>query len=85
MHNLQLKTLLELFKVQVWPYSGPIGIKECGEMIAIDKWCYLGTAINQDELDELAVSGEAEFDLDIYKIVKKVLSGSYKHQVIRMT
>ncbi len=82
LHNLQLKTVLELFKVQVWPYSGPIAIKEGGEMIVIDKWCYLGTAINQDELYELANSGEAEFDLDIYKIVKKALSGPYKAQVI---
>jgi DNA polymerase III subunit epsilon len=85
MHNLQLKTALELFKVHVWPYSGPIGIKEGGEIIVINKWCYLGTTINQDELDELVVSGEAEFDLNIYKIVKKVLSGSYKNQVICMT
>ena len=84
LHNLQLKTALELFKVRVWPYSGPIAIKEGGEMIVIDKWCYLGTAINQDELYELAESGEAEFDLDIYKIVKKALSGSYKNQVIQL-
>lgn len=82
LHNLQLKTTLDLFKVQVWPYSGPIAIKEGGEMIVIDKWCYLGTAINQDELYELAESGEAEFDLDIYKIVKKALTGSYKKRVI---
>ena len=82
MHNLQLKTVLELFKVQVWPYSGPIAIKDGGEMIVIDKWCYLGTAINQNELYELAESGDAEFDLDIYKIVKKALSGSYKKQVM---
>ena len=68
--------------MQVWPYSGPIAIKEGGEMIVIDKWCYLGTAINQDELYELADSGEAEFDLDIYKIVKKALSGPFKAQVI---
>ena len=54
-------------------------------MIVIDKWCYLDTANNQDELDDLAVSGEVEFDLDIYTIVKKALSGSYKNQVIRMT
>ena len=82
LHNLQLKTVLELFKVQVWPYSGPIAIKEGGEMIVIDKWCYLGTAINEDELYELAESGDAEFDLDIYKIVKKALSGSYKKQIM---
>lgn len=82
LHNLQLKTAMELFRVQVWPYAGAIAIKEGGEMIVVDKWCYLGTAINQDELYELAQSGEAEFDLDIYKIVKKALSGSYKNQVI---
>ena len=82
LHNLQLKTALELCKVQVWPYAGPIAIKEGGEMIVIDKWCYLGTAINQEELYELAASGEAEFDLDIYKIVKKALSGAYKKDVV---
>ena len=81
-HNLQLKMALELFKVQVWPYSGPIAIKEGGEMIVIDEWCYLGTAINEDELYELAESGDAEFDLDIYKIVKKAISGPYKNQVM---
>ena len=83
-HNLQLKTAMELFRVQVWPYSGAIAIKEGGEMIVLDKWCYLGTAINQDELYELAQSGEAEVDLDIYKIVKKALLGSHKNQVIQI-
>ena len=84
LHNLQLKTAMDLFKVQVWPYSGAIAIKDGGEMIVVDKWCYLGTAINQDELYELAQSGEVEFDLDIYKIVKKALSGAYRNQVIRI-
>ena len=82
LHNLQLKTALELFKVQVWPYAGPIAIEEGGELIVIDKWCYLGSAINQDELYELAQSGEVEFDLDIYKIVKKALMGPYKKKVL---
>ncbi|MBU3635999.1 ethanolamine utilization protein [Polynucleobacter sp. es-GGE-1] len=84
MHNLQLKTAMNLYKVQVWPYVGPIAINDGGEMIVLDKWCYLGTAINQDELCELAESGEAEFDLDIYKIVKKALAGHYKNQVIQL-
>jgi DNA polymerase-3 subunit epsilon len=49
-HNLQLKTAMDLYKVQVWPYKGPIAINDGGEMIVLDKWCFLGTAINQDEL-----------------------------------
>jgi DNA polymerase-3 subunit epsilon len=82
LHNLQLKTALELFQIQVWPYSGPIAIKEAGHMHVVDRWRYLGTAINEEELYELADSGEAEFDLDIYKILKKALAGCFKSQVI---
>ncbi|WP_251368763.1 exonuclease domain-containing protein [Polynucleobacter sp. MWH-Braz-FAM2G] len=84
-HNLQLKTAMNFFKVQVWPYSGAIAIREGEEMIVIDKWCYLGTAVNEAELYELAEHGEAEFDLDIYKIIKKAISGPYKNQVINFT
>jgi len=81
LHNLQLQTTLDLFKVQVWPYQGPIAIKEAGHLHVIDQWRYLGTAINEEELYELADSGEGEFDLDIYKILKKALAGSFKNQV----
>jgi len=84
MHNLQLKTAMDLYKVQVWPYEGPIAINDGGEMIVLDKWCYLGTAINEQELQELTSDGDAEFDLDIYKIVKKALSGPYRNQIIRL-
>ena len=82
LHNLQLKTALELFQVQVWPYMGAIAIKEAGHMHVVARWRYLGTAINEEELYELADSGEAEFDLDIYKILKKALAGSFRGQVI---
>ena len=84
MHNLQLQTAMSLYKVQVWPYKGPIAIDDGGEMIVLDNWCYLGTAINESELTELISTGDAEFDLDIYKIVKKALAGRYKNQVIRI-
>ena len=85
MHNLQLKMVMELYRVQVWPYKGPIAIKDNGDMIVLDKWCYLGTAINEDELTELKSAGDVEFDLDIYKIVKKALAGKYKNQVIHLS
>jgi DNA polymerase-3 subunit epsilon len=82
LHNPQLQTALDLFKVQVWPYQGPIAIKEAGHLHVIDQWRYLGTAINEEELYELADSGEGEFDLDIYKILKKALAGGFKNQVL---
>lgn len=83
-HNLQLTTALHLLKVKVWPYAGPIAIKEGDQMHIVDRWCYLGSAINEDELDELIHTGEPEFDLDIYKILTKSLSGQSKLKVIRL-
>ena len=83
-HNLKLETALNLFKVQVWPFEGPIAIKDGDCMVVVDKWCYLGVASDHDELYELARSGSAEFDLDIYKILKKSISGSHKHQLIKL-
>ncbi len=82
LHNLQLKTALDLFKVQVWPYQGPIAIKEGEQMHVVDRWCYLGSAINESELEELMSLGDVEFDLDIYKILKKAIQGSFKSQIL---
>ena len=81
-HHLKLQTALNLYKVQVWPYEGAIAIKDGDSMVVIDKWCYLGIANDHDELYSLAESGKAEFDLDIYKIVKKAIAGSHKQHVI---
>lgn len=83
-YNLQLKTALDLFKVQVWPYDSAIAIQDGEKMIVLDKWCYLGTANDHAELYELAESGRPEFDLDIYKILKKALSGSHKDKIIKL-
>jgi DNA polymerase-3 subunit epsilon len=84
-HHLKLQTALNLYKVQVWPYEGAIAIKDGDSMVVVDKWCYLGIASDHDELYSLAGAGKAEFDLDIYKIVKKAIAGSHKQQVFQLT
>jgi DNA polymerase-3 subunit epsilon len=53
-------------------------------MLVIDKWCYLGSASNHEELYDLAKSESSEFDLDIYKIIKKALAGSHKLNVVKL-
>jgi DNA polymerase-3 subunit epsilon len=83
-HNLNLETALSLYKVQQWPFDGAIAIKDGEGMVVVDKWCYLGIARDHDELFELARSGSAEFDLDIYKILRKAIAGSHKHHVIKL-
>ncbi len=81
-HTLRLKTVLNLFKVPLWPFKGAVAIKDGEKLIVLNKWCYLGMASDYDELDELVTLSQPKFDLDIYKIIKKALSGSHKDKVI---
>jgi len=37
---------------------------------------YLGSAVNEDEVEELLRDGTPEFDLDIYKLIKKALKST---------
>jgi len=83
-YHLRLMTALKKFKVGVWPFKTAIGIKEGNELHLIDHWCYLGTAINEDEVFELLSTGKPEFDLDIYKIIKKFLKTMDKDRIIKL-
>ncbi len=53
-------------------------------MLVINKWCYLGTATDHDEMDAIAQSQDFDFDLDIYKVVKKAMTGSHKTSVLKL-
>ena len=59
-HNLKLQAALQLYKVQAWPFDGAIAIKDGNSMVVIDKWCYLGSASNHDELYDLAKSKDLD-------------------------
>jgi DNA polymerase-3 subunit epsilon len=83
-HNLRLKTALLKLKVASWPYQGAIAIHEGDDLHLFDHWCYLGTAANEAEVDELLNDGRPDFDLDIYKIIRKTLKKS-KELGLRVT
>jgi DNA polymerase-3 subunit epsilon len=84
-HNLKLQTALQLSKVPIWPFAGAVAIKDGRSLLVINKWCYLGTANDHDELDDLTQSEDLDFDLDIYKIVKKAMAGSHKTHVVKLS
>jgi DNA polymerase-3 subunit epsilon len=84
-HNLKLQTALQLYKVTVWPYEGAIAIKDGQHMLVINKWCYVGIAHDHDELSDIAQSDDLDFDLDIYKIVKKAIAGSHKASLVKLS
>ena len=83
-HNLKLQTSLQLYKVPVWPFEGAVAIKDGHSLLVINKWCYLGTANDYDELDGIAQSKDFDFDLDIYKLIKKAVSGAHKTSLLKL-
>lgn len=79
-HNLKLQTALLAFKVQAWPFEGAVGIQDGEGVVVVNEWCFQGTAYHHDEMVDLASSTVADFDLDIYKIIRKALFGAHKKQ-----
>lgn len=73
LHDLRMQTALHKLKVSIWSYPAAIGIKEGDDLHIFDHWCYLGSAMNENEVEELLRDGAPEFDLDIYKLIKKSL------------
>lgn len=79
-HDMRLIEAIARLKIHPWPHPGPIGIIETyagrDEVIVLDGWAYLGTALSESEFpDILAARPKKEFDLDIYKILAKNLKG----------
>ena len=83
-YNLRLQTALSGLKNQVWPWSGPILVKELpmdgnadnAHYHLIDQWLYLGRVNDADSvqqrLNKIADTPQY-FDLDAYKIQLRFL------------
>jgi DNA polymerase III subunit epsilon len=80
-HHLRLQMALSADKLRVWPYAGPVGLREHNphtgqsDIHLFDQWCYLVTVRSDEELAE-ALQTRAEtlaFDLDSYRLALKYL------------
>lgn len=79
-HNKRLQTALEQYKIALWPYSGPVALKESfGRLKSfhiLDNWLYHGSFKTARSLIKNKRQQPALFDADMYKIlVKPILCG----------
>ena len=76
LYNLRLQLALKPLQTRSWPWSGPIAVQESdGERTdfhVIDHWCYLGTARDETDIDDLLATPR-QFDLDTYRILQRWL------------
>lgn len=74
-YNLRFDEAFYEYKIKVWPFNGPIIVKEAGESeeyFIIDKWCILGS-VKRDEEFPNGHDMQYSFDLDAYTILLRFL------------
>ncbi|HKL26049.1 MAG TPA: exonuclease domain-containing protein [Desulfuromonadales bacterium] len=80
LHNARLLNALAAVKVRSWPFRAAVGIRETSpvngriDIHVFDRWCHLGTAHDEDGLQEIIDSPQPlPFDLDCYRILTRYL------------
>lgn len=91
LHSARLMAALAKFKVNTWPYRGPVGLLESDEFgmrtdfHLIDHWRYLGTVHQEEALVERMAESKNEsrenipFSPDIYRVLNKFLQAGKIH------
>jgi DNA polymerase-3 subunit epsilon len=85
-HSLRVQMSVASLKMYLWPYPKPIAVMEKNwmderEWHVFDRFCYLGSTTDPDELTSLS-RHERMWDTDIYYLIKKMISGTTPVQVI---
>lgn len=78
-HADRLREALASLKAEAWPHDGPVCLKEGKTFHVIDHWCYYGSASHPQDAHALLANGRPAFDLDIYKILVRMLPN---HEVL---
>lgn len=81
-HHLRLQMALSADKLRVWPFAGPVGLREHNphtgqtDIHLFDQWCHLATVRSDEELADVLQSRPSvlAFDLDSYRLALKYLT-----------
>ncbi len=81
LHLARVGAALAKLRTRPWPYPGALGIVETDleaertEVHVVDRWCYLGSASSEAEVEELLSARRGRrFDYDHYRILVRHLA-----------
>ncbi len=78
-HTRRVHSALADHRLQRWPWPGAIAVVERSgdglleDWVVIDQWCVLGVVRSPDAALQRARQAERRFDLDLYRMVRKLL------------
>lgn len=78
-HVARTEAALDALKVESWPYPGAVGIREGADLHVVSHWCYFGRVRSETDAAELIAQGRPAFDLDVYKLLVKLM---HRHGVV---
>jgi DNA polymerase-3 subunit epsilon len=91
LHNTRLQLALSPLKLKAWPFPGRIALREhdprggtpefmrATDLHVVDRWAYLGTARNEEELAVLSAKDAfVAFDVDVYRILVRYFANHPK-------
>ncbi len=89
-HGLRLYTALSRLERLTWPWAGAIGLQETmargAEIVhVIDRWCYLGSAADEEEMQRMLDNRPEFLDLDHYRILHKAVTRAPKGRIRQLT
>ena len=75
---------LRPWRVEKWPYAGPIGVRERSDLHVLDDWRYVGTAHGEHELHQVMETRAPYFDQDTFAYLTKTLRRLPKKRILRL-
>ena len=84
-HLTQAFSALRHLRVPVWPYRGPIAIRERRDAYIFDQWQYLGTARNSSEIHAVLDSQPSDFDVKVLRMLVKTLRRLPPNRIVPLT
>ncbi|HEV7820546.1 MAG TPA: exonuclease domain-containing protein, partial [Burkholderiales bacterium] len=84
-HLAKAAVALRSWRVEQWPYDGPIGVRERSDLHVLDDWRYLGTAQGEHEVHQVMQTRAQYFDQDTFNFLTRTLRRLPRRRILRLT
>jgi len=82
---VRLFAALRPLRIAPWPYPGPIGIKERGDLHVVDRWQFLGTARSDTDLHAVLEARPRAFDPRLQRLLDRTLARLPRHRIVDLS
>jgi len=83
-HLTKAAVALRPWRIEPWPYAGPIGVRERSDLHVLDDWRYVGTAHGEHELHHVMQTRPQYFDPDTFSFLAKTLRRLPPRRIVRL-